>query len=223
MSLKTKKAKIDNENNIDFSNSKIEFNSMNISTDAIDIYLLHNSKKILSKNKNQNYYRIIAKNIGVKDSFEDIVCKIVNDIEVKISIKIKNKFSSTGMSMKDRLKIFSQKSETQKKPVQNQYVPKKLSIPNFMNNIPMMQNQPKKPKPNEPKKEAEIIKKEEQKQEIKKEITPTPVPTPKENKVEQPKKKEANNDKKKINNNSKNNNKKKKKKDEKKKKKKKKN
>ena len=206
MSLKTKKAKIDNENNIDFSNSKIEFNSMNISTDAIDIYLLHNSKKILSKNKNQNYYRIIAKNIGVKDSFEDIVCKIVNDIEVKISIKIKNKFSSTGMSMKDRLKIFSQKSETQKKPVQNQYVPKKLSIPNFMNNIPMMQNQPKKPKPNEPKKEAEIIKKEEQKQEIKKEITPTPVPTPKENKVEQPKKKEANNDKEKINNNNSNNN-----------------
>ena len=197
VSIKTKKSKIDNENNIDFSNSKIEFNSINISTDAIDIFLLHNSKKIISNNNtSQNYYRIIAKDIGVKDTFKDILCKIVNDIEVKLSIKIKNKFSSGGMSMKDRLKMFNQKFDNEKKPVQNQYVPKRLSIPNFMNNIPLIKNQPKDVKPNDQKKDGEIKIKEEQKTEIKKENEITP----EDNKTEQLKKKDINTNKEKTDN-----------------------
>jgi len=115
VSIKTKKSKIDNDNNINFSNSKIEFMSVNINLDVIDIFLLHNSKKILSQDSSPNYYRLIAKDIGVKDSFQDIVCKIVNDIEVTISIKFKNKFSSGSMSIKDRLKIFNQGISAQKK------------------------------------------------------------------------------------------------------------
>ena len=194
MSIKTKKSKIDNENNINFSDSKIEFNSANISTDAIDIFLLHNSKKIMSNNSSQNYYRIIAKNIGVKDMFQDIVCKIVNDIEVKLSIKFKNKFASGVMSMKDRLKMFNQKFENPKKTNQNKYVPKKLSIPNFMNNIPLVQNQPKKIKPNESKKDNEIENKEEQNTETKNEITPE------ENKTDNQMKQEVNTNKEKEDN-----------------------
>ena len=182
---------------MDFSDSKIEFNSINISTDAIDIFLLHNSKEIISNNNSsQNYYRIIAKDIGIKDNFQDIICKIVNDIEVKLSIKIKNKFYSGGMSMKDRLKMFNQKSDNQKKPAQNQYVPKKLSIPNFMQNIPMIQNQQKNIKPNESKRNEESKAKQEQKTEIKKEYEITP----KENKTEQKKKQDINTNKEKIDN-----------------------
>ena len=126
----------------------------------------------MSNNSSQNYYRIIAKDIGVKDTFQDLVCKIVNDIEVKLSIKFKNKFASGVMSMKDRLKMFNQKSENPKKTNQIKNVPKKLSIPNFMNNIPLVQNQPKKIKPNEPKKDIEIENKGQQNTETKNEITP---------------------------------------------------
>ena len=158
---------------------------------------MHNSKKIISNNNSsQNYYRIIAKDIGIKDTFQDVVCKIVNDIEVKLSIKIKNKFSSGGMSMKDRLKMFNQKFENQKKPTQNQYVPKRLSIPNFMKNIPIIQNQRNNMKFNEPKKEEEIKIKEELKTEIKKENEITP----KENKIEEEKKLDINTNKEKTDN-----------------------
>ena len=158
---------------------------------------MHNSKKIISNNNSsQNYYRIIAKDIGIKDTFQDIVCKIVNDIEVKLSIKIKNKFSSGGMSMKDRLKMFNQKFENQKKPTQNQYVPKRLSIPNFMQNIPIIQNQQNNIKSNEPKKDDEIKIKEEQKKEIKIENEITP----KENKTEEKEKLDINANKEKTDN-----------------------
>ena len=47
--------------------------SININEDIIDIFLLHNSKKMLSNDSSlQNYYRIIAKDIGVKDTFQKI-------------------------------------------------------------------------------------------------------------------------------------------------------
>jgi hypothetical protein len=164
VSIKTKKSKIDNENNVDFSNSKIEFMSININEDVIDIFLLHNSKKIISNDTSlQNYYRIIAKDIGVKDSFQDIVCKIVNDIEVTISIKFKNKFSSGSISVKDRLKFFNQSVNSQKKANENQYIPKKLAMPNFLNKVPQdNQKQPNKKTIEETKKKEEP-KKEEQK------------------------------------------------------------
>ena len=110
------------------------------------IFFLHNSKKMISNDTSlQNYYRIIAKDIGVKDSFQDIVCKIVNDIEVTISIKFKNKFSSGSISVKDRLKFFNQSVNSQKKANENQYIPKKLAMPNFLNKVPQdNQKQPNK-------------------------------------------------------------------------------
>ena len=161
MTVKTKKSKIDGENIINFSNSKIEFTSINIDEDIIDIFLLHNSKRVVSNSDNKNYYRITAKDIGVKDNFQDIVCNVVNDIEVTISIKFKNKFSSGKLSMKDKLKLFNQGNTSQKKPNENKYIPKKLAIPNnFLNkNIPGMA-----PKP--PIKKTEVPTKVEDKKKI---------------------------------------------------------
>ena len=171
MTVKTKKSKIDDENKINFSNSKIEFTSININEDIIDIFLLHNSKRVISNSTNKNYYRITAKDIGVKDNFQDIICNVVNDIEITISIKFKNKFSSGKLSMKDKLKLFNQGNTSQKKPNENKYIPKKLAIPNnFLNkNIPGIT--PKTPikkeevpkKVEEQKKEDAIKKVEEQK------------------------------------------------------------
>ena len=161
VSIKTKKAKIDSDNNINFSNSKIEFMSINIDEDIIDIFLLHNSKKILSNTSSNNYYRIISKDIGVKDSFQDIVCKIVNDIEVTISIKFKNKFSSGVLSMKDRLKFFNQSVQNTKKTNDTKYIPKKKGIPDSMN----------KPLQNNPKQEDTKKGEEPKNEEIKKEKT----------------------------------------------------
>jgi len=171
VSIKTKKSKIDNENNVDFSSSKIEFMSININEDIIDIFLLHNSKKMLSNDSSlQNYYRIIAKDIGVKDTFQDIVCKIVNDIEVTISIKFKNKFSSGSISVKDRLKFFNQQVNNQKKTNENQYIPKRLSMPIFLNKSPLEnQKQQNKKAIEETKKKEETKKEEVKKEETKKE------------------------------------------------------
>ena len=68
--------------------------SINIDEDYIDIFLLHNSKKITSKSGSQNYYRIITKDIGVKDNFQELNCKLVDNIELTLNIKFKNKFST---------------------------------------------------------------------------------------------------------------------------------
>ena len=180
-SIKTKKSKIDNEYNIDFSNSKLEFMSININQDIIDIYLLHNSKKVTSNdNSMPNYYRIIAKDIGVKDSFQDIVCKIVNDIEVTISIKFKNKFSSGSGStaFKDRLKFFNQSVNNQKKANENQYIPKRLSMPIFLNKTSLNIQKPQSNKTTEEPKQKEETKKEEI---TKKEISEKDEESPKKN------------------------------------------
>ena len=168
-SVRTKKSKIDNQNNIDFSNSKIEFTSININEDIIDIFLLHNSKKVMSNSSSKNYYRIIAKDIGVKDSFQDIVCNIVNNIEVTISIKFKNKYSIGTMSMKDRLKFFNQSVQNQQKPNNTNY---NKPIPKKIENSDLIKNQ-KNIKTKEEIKKEEINKKEiPKKEEIKKQEIP---------------------------------------------------
>ena len=90
--------------------------SMNVDEDFIEIYLLHNNEKVKSNNPDlPNYYRIIAKDIGVKDEFQDINCSLVNNIELKLSIKFKNKFSTKGRSVKDILKALNQPKQEQKK------------------------------------------------------------------------------------------------------------
>ena len=151
--------------------------SINIDEDIIDVFLLYNNKKVKSINPdNDNYYRIIAKDIGVQDNFKELTFIIVNDIELTIQIKFKNKFSTLSMSVKDRLKFFNQQSETKK--VEPQYIPKKLKMPNFLQE---KKEEPKRETPKkiddnffekvnreeEPKKIPEKVKEQEEKPEEK--------------------------------------------------------
>ena len=107
--------------------------SINIDEDYIDIFLLHNNKKVNSNSNSQNYYRIITKDIGVKDDFQELSFKLVNDIDITINIKFKNKFSVQQMSVKDRLKFFNQpKQEPKKTNDAPQFVPKKIKMPDFL-------------------------------------------------------------------------------------------
>ena len=100
--------------------------SINIEEDYIDVFLLHNNQKVLAEGKAPNYYRIISKDIGVKDTFQEIKCKLVNNIEISINIKFRNKYSCPAISIKDRLKILNQQKE-QKKEV----APKKMNMQSF--------------------------------------------------------------------------------------------
>ena len=128
------------------------------------IFIDINDKKIQSENKSEkNYYLLLFKDIEVKDEFQEFNFKIVNNIEVKLNIKVKNKFNSqkignlfqkfqptqnkkeensnpksiigTGINMKQRLAVFSNnKNDNNAKENTNKNVPKKLKMPsNFTN------------------------------------------------------------------------------------------
>ena len=116
-SIKSKQAFFNNGNNISFPYSKMQFNHINVNDDIFDVYILYNNKKLQSINKgNANYYRIHAKDIGVTDDFKELNFPVVNGIELKIKIKIKNNFDNTQkVSVKDRLKFFNAKVEDSKK------------------------------------------------------------------------------------------------------------
>ena len=79
--MKSRKSYLDSNNNLNFLNSKIQFMSINVDEDIIDVYLLYNNNKVKSINPQMNnYYRIIAKDIGVQDNFKELNFIIVNDI-----------------------------------------------------------------------------------------------------------------------------------------------
>ena len=59
------------------------------------IFIDINDKKIQSVNKSEkNYYLLYFKDIEIKDEFKEYDFTIVNDINVKLSMKVKNKFNS---------------------------------------------------------------------------------------------------------------------------------
>ena len=143
VSIKSRKSFLNSENKLDFSSSKIQFMSINIDEDIIDVFLLYNNKKVKSVNPNlNNYYRIITKDIGVSNDFKEISFTIVNNIQLTINIKFKNKFSAQSISVKDRLKFFNQKVSESKR-VEPQYIPKKLKMPNFLQKSETTKEEPK--------------------------------------------------------------------------------
>jgi len=123
------------------------------------IFLDINNKKVESENKSEpNYYLLRFKDIEVKDEFQEFNYKIVNNIEVKLNMKVKNKFNSakvgnlfqkfqpiqnkkeeiaqksvirTGVNMKERLAMFSgiKKDNNEKNTDSIKNVPKKLKLP----------------------------------------------------------------------------------------------
>ena len=153
------------------------------------IFIDIDNKKMQSDNKSEpNYYMLFFKDIEIKDEFQEFNFKIVNNIELKLNIKVKNKFNSakvdnlfkkfnqgqnkkeeviqpksvigTGVNMKERLAMFSnnKKDNIPKSTTSNNNAQKKLKLP------------PNLAGNNENKKEnnkEENIKKENEKKEIK--------------------------------------------------------
>ena len=136
--MKSKQAFFRNGSNISFPNSKIQFNSINVDEDIFDVYILYNNKKLQNLNSsNPNYYRIYAKDIGVTDDFKELNFMVVNNIELKINIKIKNKYDMTQKSsFKDRLKFFNTKVEDSKRSEEEFYQKyKKWDDPKYKESI----------------------------------------------------------------------------------------
>ena len=105
---------------MDFSDSKIEFKSFNVDEDIIDIYILYNSQRIKSKNTESiNYHRIIAKDIGLTEDFEELTFEIVNNIEITIEILIINKYRTRGRRFKEKIKFFNKSVQVKKDESQN--------------------------------------------------------------------------------------------------------
>ena len=116
-SLKTKKAKLNSEKRLNFSDSKILFNHINLDDDIIDIFLLYNGEIVKSlKSDSKNYYRIVSNQIGLSKEFQNLIVEIVNKIELTIQIKFSNNSSNNkGISFKSRLKMYNKKAEDPKK------------------------------------------------------------------------------------------------------------
>ena len=84
-SIKSKKAFLNNKNNISFPNSKIQFNSINVDEDEFVVYILYNDKKLQSSDsKSPNCYKINAKDVGVSDNFKELNFTVVNNIKLTI-------------------------------------------------------------------------------------------------------------------------------------------
>ena len=138
---------------VDFKDDTIKIESLDSSKGILNLFISINGEKVQSYEENEpNFYRIVLKGYEVKDKFVDLNFNIV-DIEVNMSIKVRNILSggefasrlnmfkrksemnigtsgiiSTGVSMKDRLKLFNQGlQQTTPKP-QNKVVPKKLRM-----------------------------------------------------------------------------------------------
>ena len=118
-SLKTKKEKLNEEKRLNFSDSKIIFNNINIDEDIIDIFLLYNGEIVKSlKSDTKNYYRIVSKIIGLSKEFQNLIIEIVNKIELTIQIKFSNNSSTKKeISFKSRLKMYNKNAENQKKQI----------------------------------------------------------------------------------------------------------
>jgi hypothetical protein len=83
MSIRSKKAFLSEGKNINFQNSKIQFYSINVKEDVFDVYILYKGQKIKNTNSNEiNYYRILAKDIGVIDDFKEMNFNVVNNISL---------------------------------------------------------------------------------------------------------------------------------------------
>jgi len=118
-SLKTKKEKLNEEKRLNFSDSKIIFNNINIKEDIIDILLLYNGEIVKSlKSDTKNYYRIEPNQIGLSKEFQNLIFEIVNKIELTIQIKFSNNSSTKKeISFKSRLKMYNKKAENPKKQI----------------------------------------------------------------------------------------------------------
>ena len=164
MSSKTKEFQLNEE--ITFKNEIIHFFNINAINSTIYIYLEIEGKKAKSEKSKKNFHKLILKDIGIKNEKKEIKCFIIDDVELKILIKIINKYKSffrrksksfykknederqtrerknslphqstnitPGMSIKDKIKIFS--GELIKKQINNRIIPGRLIMPKIFQN-----------------------------------------------------------------------------------------
>ena len=138
---------------VDFKDDIIKIESLDSSKGILNLFISINGEKVQSYEENEpNFYKITLKDYEVKDKFVDLNFNIV-DIEVNMSIKVRNILSggefasrlnmfkrkseinigtsgiiSTGVSMKDRLKLFNQGLQPPAPKPQNKVIPNKLRM-----------------------------------------------------------------------------------------------
>ena len=159
MTSKTKDFQLNEE--INFKNEIIHFFNIESSNSCIYIYLEIEGKRIKSENSKEKFYKLILKDIDIKNTKKDFNAFIIEGVELKISIKIITKYTrlfrkksstvcikpieneeditdqknvspqlkgfTTGMSIKDRIKLFS--GQLIKKHINKQFIPGRLIMP----------------------------------------------------------------------------------------------
>jgi hypothetical protein len=165
MSSKTKEFQLSEETT--FKNEIIHFFNINAMNSTIYIYLEIDGKRAKSEKTKKNFHKLILKDIEAKNEKKEIKCFIVEDIELKILIKIISKYKSffrrksksfykkvddenqtrerknslphqsayvkPGMSIKDKIKIFT--GELIKRQINNnKAIPGRLIIPKIFQN-----------------------------------------------------------------------------------------
>ena len=164
MSSKTKEFQLSEETT--FKNEIIHFFNINAMNSTIYIYLEIDGKRAKSEKTKKNFHKLILKDIESKNEKKEIKCFIVEDIELKILIKIISKYKSffrrksksfykkvddenqtrerknslphqsayvkPGMSIKDKIKIFT--GELIKRQINNKVIPGRLIMPKIFQN-----------------------------------------------------------------------------------------
>ena len=92
MSSKTKEFQLSEETT--FKNEIIHFFNINAMNSTIYIYLEIDGKRAKSEKTKKNFHKLILKDIEAKNEKKEIKCFIVEDIELKILIKIISKYKS---------------------------------------------------------------------------------------------------------------------------------
>ena len=158
MTSKTKEFKLNEI--IEFENEQIHFFNINPSNSSIFISLEMDGKKI----KLNYSDKLILKDIYQKNESEEINYKIIDEMELKMDFKIINKFNKkdifesfqnkmresklkwnqkkinegmafgTGISIKDRIKMFSGGDQTKKQNITSNLKPGKLKMPSVFQN-----------------------------------------------------------------------------------------
>lgn len=75
-----------------FKNEVVHFFNIDSINSSIYIYIEIEGKKIQSENTKENYYKIILKDLGIKSEKKELNCKLFDNIELKILIRIIDKY-----------------------------------------------------------------------------------------------------------------------------------
>ena len=92
MAAKTKEFQLAEETT--FKNEIIHFFNIDAMNGAINIYLEIDGKKAKSEKSKINFHKLILKDIGLKSTKKEINFFIVEDVELKILIRIINKYKT---------------------------------------------------------------------------------------------------------------------------------